>query len=245
MEVGDLMLLMWSDTGFAGNQGQRGVQWLQGCKWAAITVVVVASPMLGKVSQVTPPPPALPRLPRLPMPSRRLTALYQIMGHLLSCHAHAAMLMVACSCLGNRRAGLTGSLRQGGMLLCRCPWSGRLGLCVVGCWGWAFLCWGTGLGRTPTWSSQVTHSLPCCTVCAPPNSPQTTAVRNPKPVQISQACSPGTRFCGNESRCSNVPGHAGHISAGQSLLQATPSAHLRWAKVREHLILAQVWQPLW
>ncbi len=47
------MLLMWSDTGFAGNQGQRGVQWLQGCKWAAITVVVVASPMLGKVSQVT------------------------------------------------------------------------------------------------------------------------------------------------------------------------------------------------
>ena len=47
------MLLMWSDTGIAGNQGQRGVQWLQGCKWAAITVVVVASPMLGKVSQVT------------------------------------------------------------------------------------------------------------------------------------------------------------------------------------------------
>ena len=44
---------MRSDTGSAGNQGQRGVQWLQGCKWAAITVVVVASPMLGKVSQVT------------------------------------------------------------------------------------------------------------------------------------------------------------------------------------------------
>lgn len=31
------------------------MQWLQGCKWAAITVVVVASPMLGKVSQVTAP----------------------------------------------------------------------------------------------------------------------------------------------------------------------------------------------
>ncbi|CAK0786828.1 hypothetical protein CVIRNUC_010042 [Coccomyxa viridis] len=41
-----------ADT-LGGNQGQRGVQWLQGCKWAAITVVVVASPMLGKVSQVS------------------------------------------------------------------------------------------------------------------------------------------------------------------------------------------------
>lgn len=36
----------------AGSREKTGVQWLQGCKWAAITVVVVASPMLGKVSQV-------------------------------------------------------------------------------------------------------------------------------------------------------------------------------------------------
>lgn len=35
-----------------GSREKTGVQWLQGCKWAAITVVVVASPMLGKVSQV-------------------------------------------------------------------------------------------------------------------------------------------------------------------------------------------------
>ena len=40
-----------ADT-LGGSQQKTGVQWLQGCKWAAITVVVVASPMLGKVSQV-------------------------------------------------------------------------------------------------------------------------------------------------------------------------------------------------
>ena len=40
-----------ADT-LGGSEQKRGVQWLQGCKWAAITVVVVASPMLGKVSQV-------------------------------------------------------------------------------------------------------------------------------------------------------------------------------------------------
>ncbi|CAL5222233.1 g4567 [Coccomyxa viridis] len=41
-----------ADT-LGGSQQKTGVQWLQGCKWAAITVVVVASPMLGKVSQVS------------------------------------------------------------------------------------------------------------------------------------------------------------------------------------------------
>lgn len=40
-----------ADT-LGGSEQKTGVQWLQGCKWAAITVVVVASPMLGKVSQV-------------------------------------------------------------------------------------------------------------------------------------------------------------------------------------------------
>ena len=51
----------------------------------------------------------------------------------------------------------------------------------------------------------------------------------PKPVQISQAYSPGTRFCGNELRCLDVPGtsqqgslcckqHPAPICAGQKCL---------------------------
>ncbi|CAL8465245.1 g4780 [Coccomyxa elongata] len=36
-----------------GKQKRIGLQWLQGCKWAAITIVVVAAPMLGKVTQVS------------------------------------------------------------------------------------------------------------------------------------------------------------------------------------------------
>ncbi|KAK9903224.1 hypothetical protein WJX75_000088 [Coccomyxa subellipsoidea] len=36
-----------------GKEKRVGLQWLQGCKWAAITIVVVAAPMLGKVTQVS------------------------------------------------------------------------------------------------------------------------------------------------------------------------------------------------
>ena len=65
----------------------------------------------------------------------------------LEASAYAAALVVVCTGLGDRGGGLAMALRQGGMLTCRCPWSGRLGLCVVGCWGWAFPCWGHGFGQ--------------------------------------------------------------------------------------------------
>ncbi len=44
-----------SDTdfqGFAGLTHHAAKQWLQGAKWCAITVIVVAAPVIGKVAQV-------------------------------------------------------------------------------------------------------------------------------------------------------------------------------------------------
>ena len=38
----------------AGFSDRAADQWLQGCKWAAITIVVVSAPVLGKVTQVGP-----------------------------------------------------------------------------------------------------------------------------------------------------------------------------------------------
>ena len=38
----------------AGISDRAADQWLQGCKWAAITIVVVSAPVLGKVTQVPP-----------------------------------------------------------------------------------------------------------------------------------------------------------------------------------------------
>ena len=37
----------------AGLHPRAANQWLQGCKWAAITCVVVTAPVLGKVAQVS------------------------------------------------------------------------------------------------------------------------------------------------------------------------------------------------
>ena len=49
--------------GTAGIDERYARQWLQGAKWAAITIVNVGSPVLGKTSQACSPPPSCRRSP--------------------------------------------------------------------------------------------------------------------------------------------------------------------------------------
>ena len=93
---------MSSGIDFAGKQVRTGVQWLQGCKWAAITVVVVASPMLGKVSQVT-------------ASDFTQTASGLWSQDLVHHTTSAGALML--ECLGNRETNLSGAPRRKIMLV--------------------------------------------------------------------------------------------------------------------------------